>query len=104
MAQKIGATARKDRKHAGCFLCATVLLALFNLVSPLICRGESSSPNGVVVSGWQFRLADSSPDAAAHSDAEQWHAAAVPSTAQTDLLRNGLIVDPFPGAHEAECQ
>jgi beta-mannosidase len=56
------------------------------------------------VGGWQFRLAASSPDASAHPDAQQWHAATVPSTVQTDLLRNGLIVDPFTGAHEAQLQ
>jgi beta-mannosidase len=56
------------------------------------------------VNGWQFRLAASTPDAAAHADAEQWHAAAVPSTVQMDLLRNGLIVDPFTGAHETQLQ
>ena len=38
------------------------------------------------------------------SDAQQWHAAAVPSTVQMDLLRNGMIVDPFTGAHEAQLQ
>lgn len=101
MAPKTGKTARKD---IGCSFYAIVLFALFNIVSPLICRGESSSPNGVIVSGWQFRLAASTPDAAAHADAEQWHAATVPSTVQTDLLRNGLIVDPFTGAHEAQLQ
>jgi beta-mannosidase len=101
MAPKTGATARRD---IGCSFYAIVLVALFNVVSPLICRGESSSPNGVIVSGWQFRLAASTPDAAAHADAEQWHAATVPSTVQTDLLRNGLIVDPFTGAHEAQLQ
>ena len=63
------------------------------------CEGEST-----VVGGWQFRLAASTPDAAAHADAQQWHAAAVPSTVQTDLLRNGMIVDPFTGAHEAQLQ
>ena len=30
--------------------------------------------------------------------------AAVPSTVQMDLLRNGMIVDPFSGAHEAQLQ
>ena len=47
----------------------TMGLALLIVVSPLKCRGENSSPNGVVVSGWQFRLAASTPDAAAHADA-----------------------------------
>jgi beta-mannosidase len=63
------------------------------------CQGEST-----VVGGWQFRLAASTPDAAAHANAQQWHPASVPSTVQTDLLRNGMIVDPFAGAHEAQLQ
>ena len=66
-------------------------------------HGEST-PAQQVVGGWQFRLAASTPDAATHADAQQWHAATVPSTVQTDLLRNGLIVDPFTGAHEAQLQ
>ena len=63
------------------------------------CQAEST-----VVGGWQFRFAASTPDASKHTDAQQWHPASVPSTVQTDLLRNGMIVDPFTGAHEAELQ
>jgi beta-mannosidase len=61
-------------------------------------------PAGMIAGGWQFRLAASTPDASAHPEAQQWHPATVPSTVQTDLLRNGLIVDPFTGAHEAQLQ
>ena len=42
-------------------------------------HGEST-PAQQVVGGWQFRLAASTPDAATHADAQQWHAATVPST------------------------
>jgi beta-mannosidase len=76
-----------------------VLIFLVCAVGVLPCRGEST-----VVGGWQFRVAASTPDASAHRDAQQWHAAAVPSTVQMDLLRNKMIVDPFTGAHEAELQ
>lgn len=82
----------------------SALLVFVSLVLTAPCRGDSTPAAGVPVNGWQFRLAASTPDAAAHADAEQWHAGAVPSTVQTDLLRNGLIVDPFTGAHEAQLQ
>ncbi len=99
--QRPNATRTRDMRclfRAGTFL-------IFLLVLLLVpCHGEATSAPGVAVNGWQFRLAASTPDAAAHADAQQWHAAAVPSTVQTDLLRNGLIVDPFTGAHEAQLQ
>ncbi|HZD46839.1 MAG TPA: hypothetical protein VE109_12250, partial [Acidobacteriaceae bacterium] len=88
--------------RAGTFL--IVLGIFFLILLPVPCHGETPSAPGVAVNGWQFRIAASTPDAAAHAEAQQWHAAAVPSTVQTDLLRNGLIADPFSGAHEAQLQ
>ena len=80
------------------------LISLLGTLCPSPSYAESPSPSAVVVGGWEFRLAASTPDRAAHADAEQWHPAAVPSAVQTDLLRSGLIVDPFTGAHEAQLQ
>ena len=81
------------------FAILAVLTFVFGALTAPSCQGEST-----VIGGWQFRLAASTPDAAAHADAQQWHPASVPSTVQTDLLRNNLIVDPFTGAHEAQLQ
>lgn len=77
-------------------------LFLFSLFA--VCSEAETPSSATAVGGWQFRLANSTPDAAAHPDTQQWHAAAVPSTVQMDLLRNKLIVDPFTGAHEAQLQ
>ncbi|MGO1072849.1 beta-mannosidase [Lysobacter sp. CA199] len=54
--------------------------------------------------GWQFRLLPDDPQAAAHTDAAQWHAAQVPGHVHTDLLAAGLIPDPYVGAREAQLQ
>ncbi|MCC6599926.1 MAG: glycoside hydrolase family 2 protein, partial [Crocinitomicaceae bacterium] len=43
---------------------------------------------------WKFAEADSS----------NWNLAAVPGCVHTDLLRNGLIPDPFSGTNELHCQ
>src|SRR6478609_6931180 len=82
-----------------------VFTLFFGVLASSPSRAESASvPGGMIVGGWQFRLAASTPDASAHREAQQWHSATVPSTVQTDLLRNGLITDPFTGAHEAQLQ
>ncbi len=77
---------------------------LFAILAGMPLLGQQVAASRTVGDGWQFRLTASTPDAAAHADAQQWHAASVPSTVQTDLLRNGMIVDPFSGAHEAQLQ
>jgi beta-mannosidase len=103
--QRPNATRTRDMRcsfRAGSFLSLLSMILLVLLAVP--CHGETTSAPGVAVNGWQFRLATSTPDAAAHAEAQQWHAAVVPSTVQTDLLRNGLIADPFTGAHEAQLQ
>lgn len=47
-----------------------------------------------VLNDWRFRA----------SDETQWNPAKVPGTVHTDLLRNGLIPDPFYGTHEHDLQ
>jgi len=42
-------------------------------------------------SGWQFRALESTD----HPGVQNWHAAQVPGVVHTDLLRNGLIPEPF---------
>ena len=83
---------------------AVVIFTFGAVIAPPSQAESASSQSGMTVGEWQFRLAASTPDASAHADAQQWHAAAVPSTVQMDLLRNKLIVDPFTGAHEAQLQ
>jgi beta-mannosidase len=59
---------------------------------------ETSSRN--LDSGWQFR-AVANVDRA---DVKEWHPAQVPGVVQTDLLRGGLIPDPFDKDNEFHLQ
>ncbi|MGZ5833518.1 MAG: beta-mannosidase [Telluria sp.] len=54
--------------------------------------------------GWRFRLVPGSAQAAAHPEAVNWHAAAVPGTVHTDLLAQHQIPDPYVGAAESGLQ
>ena len=49
---------------------------------------------------WQFRALGSTD----RTDITQWHSAQVPGVVQTDLLRNGLIPDPFDRDNEFRLQ
>ncbi len=55
--------------------------------------------------GWQFRQTDSGPGYGQPSaPGPKWRPAVVPGHVHDDLLRNGLIADPFAAQHEAGCQ
>jgi len=47
-------------------------------------------------SGWQFRALESTD----HPGVQNWHTAQVPGVVHTDLLRNGLIPEPFDQDNE----
>jgi len=51
-------------------------------------------------SGWQFRALGNTDS----SDVRTWHPAQVPGVVQTDLLRNGLIPQPFFRDNESRLQ
>ena len=53
-----------------------------------------SQQSHILDSGWQFRQAGT----------DKWRSAIVPSCVHLDLLREGLIPDPFYRAHEADVQ
>lgn len=77
-------------------------LALFSLmlwvaVMP-ISAAEPWSKN--LDSAWEFRAIHSNGKA----DVETWHPAQVPGVVHTDLLRNGLIPDPFKSDNDAHLQ
>ena len=75
----------------GCLLfCSLVALPLE--------AAEPSSRN--LESGWQFRAVAN----ADRADVKEWHPAQVPGVVQTDLLRNGLIPDPFDRDNEFHLQ
>ncbi|WP_226000189.1 beta-mannosidase [Paenibacillus sp. BJ-4] len=50
--------------------------------------------NVIVLDSWRFR----------ESQSDEWFRAQVPGCVHTDLLRHGLIPDPFVGINEAEVQ
>jgi beta-mannosidase len=81
---------------------ATSLL-LFSLVAtwPLH-AADSTLPisSRTLASDWQFRAVGNTD----RSDIKQWHAAQVPGVVHTDLLRNGLIPDPFDRDNEFRLQ
>src|ERR1051325_2381600 len=54
--------------------------------------------------GWQFHVAPKSAEAKAHPEAAEWRAAEVPGSVQTDLLKAGVITDPFYRDNEARLQ
>ena len=65
----------------------------------------AASPDSRILdSGWQFRLAPGSEQAKQHPQQTAWLAAKVPGSAQTDLLANGKIGDPFYRDNEASLQ
>src|SRR5260370_6065761 len=69
--------------------CRTGFLALVFLMIPSGAAGQSTAR--VLEAKWEFR-ADSNTDQA---DVKEWHRAQVLGVVQTDLLRDGLIPDPF---------
>jgi beta-mannosidase len=73
--------------------CAIILAATTRLGA----REPASRP---LDSGWRFRAIGNTQRA----DVKQWHEAQVPGVVQTDLLRNGLIPEPFDRDNEARLQ
>jgi len=78
---------------------AVLLLPLFALLAELPLQAEEP-PARLLNSNWQFRAVGNTDK----SDVKQWHPAQVPGVVQTDLLRNGLIPDPFDRDNEFRLQ
>lgn len=59
----------------------------------------------IITDGWQVALDPADAEAAkAHPEALRWRKAAVPGAVQADLVRDGLVPDPFIGLNEAQIQ
>src|SRR6202451_764553 len=78
------------------------LLTICILTPYCVKAAEPSSRD--LSSGWQFRALESATDKNDHPGIVQWHAAQVPGVVHTDLLRNGLIADPFDRDNEFHLQ
>lgn len=78
------------------------ILILSILIPHCVKAAESSSRN--LDSGWQFRAMEGATDKNDHPGIAEWHAAQVPGVVHTDLLRNGLIADPFDRDNEFHLQ
>ena len=87
------------RPHVAQRLASVTISLLFvsAIGSPLHAAEPSSRP---LDSGWQFR-AMGNPEV---ERAKEWHAAQVPGVVHTDLLRNGLIPEPFDRDNEFRLQ
>jgi beta-mannosidase len=73
-------------------------LLTFISLAPVLRASEPSSIN--LDSAWQFRAATNTDQAGV----KEWHPAQVPGVVHTDLLRNGLIPDPFDKDNEFHLQ
>jgi beta-mannosidase len=78
---------------SACFFFSFSLLAALPLAA-----AEPSSR--ILNAGWQFRAAGNTDKA----EIQQWHPAQVPGVVHTDLLRAGLIPDPFDRDNEFRLQ
>jgi beta-mannosidase len=67
----------------------TAFWAFLFLMIPAIVSGQAASR--VLAAKWEFRAVGNTDRA----DLKDWHPAQVPGVVQTDLLRAGLIPDPF---------
>jgi beta-mannosidase len=74
-------------------------LIFFSLLVALPLSATEPSSQ-VLNAGWQFRAVGNTDK----PEIQQWHAAQVPGVVHTDLLRNGLIPDPFDRDNEFRLQ
>jgi beta-mannosidase len=78
------------------------LLIIFIFIPYCLKAAEPSSRD--LNSGWQFRAVGNAANTADHPGIADWHAAQVPGVVHTDLLRDGLIADPFDRDNEFHLQ
>src|SRR5208282_59233 len=81
------------------FSVAIFSLLLLWLLAELPLRAQEPSSRTLDLD-WQFRAIGDTDKV----DAKQWHPAQVPGVVQTDLLKNGLIPDPFDRDNEFRLQ
>src|ERR1700730_3750208 len=74
------------------------VISLPLLVTLPLASAEPSSQT--LNAGWQFRAVGNTD----RPEPQQWHPAEVPGVVHTDLLRNGLIPDPFDRDNEFRLQ
>src|SRR6202522_1479527 len=86
------------RNSSAAIFCLLGCLFLLSLIAiPL----EAAEPSmRTIDSGWQFRAIANIHQA----DIKEWHPAQVPGVVQTDLLKSGLIPDPFDRDNEFRLQ
>lgn len=85
---------------------AIVLVSLISALSVGGCKEGEVVRRLSLADGWIFR-ADSTAlqaDSTVLQADSLWHRADVPGTVHTDLLKNGLIPDPFYGCNEKDLQ
>src|SRR5271170_169389 len=86
------------RSLATATFCLLGFLLFCSLTALPLAASEPASRN--LDAGWQFRAVANTD----RSDVKEWHPAQVPGVVQTDLLRSGLIPDPFDRDNEFHLQ
>ena len=81
--------------------CRLLILLGLSLICGAAPTSVAQTTSRSLNAGWEFRAVN--PDAS-HPGIDQWHTATVPGVVQTDLLKSGLIPDPFYGANEKQLQ
>jgi len=83
-----------------CRLGTAVFSLLFFSLSVALPLEAAEPSSRTLDSDWQFRAAGNTDK----SDVKQWHPAQIPGVVHTDLLRNGLIPEPFDRDNEFRLQ
>ena len=78
----------------------SILAGILLLVGSVGASQASTSSSIAIESGWTFRQASKSD----HAEGKDWTPATVPGGVHTDLLKAGLIPDPFYRDNEAKLQ
>ena len=80
-----------------------IVSLFFSLISCTLVAQHSETIS--LNEGWQFRQANKSPqNGVTNSTATQWYEAAVPGSVQRDLIRHGVLPDPYYGTNENKVQ
>jgi len=91
---------KKIQPHRSCGLGAAFFYFLVFSLSTVLPLQAAEPSSRVLGSDWQFRAVGNTD----RPELKEWHPAQVPGVVHTDLLRNGLIPDPFDRDNEFRLQ
>ena len=91
---------KKIQPHRSCGLGAAFFYLLVLSLSTVLPLQAAEPSSRILGSDWQFRAVGNTD----RPELKEWHPAQVPGVVHTDLLRNGLIPDPFDRDNEFRLQ